>query len=184
MRLVCPSCGAVASAEAWGTDDAARKTLAILVELPLGLGPRALRYLGLFRRPDSPRGLAWSRSLTVATELRELVLAQDIQWDRRRILPNRPGYWATALDATLARDASGELRRPLDSHNYLRAVAYGEADKGAEDAARKREQDASRRTSRDQAPAAPPQEAGDAAQNRHQVKDILAKLGQGKRIEP
>ena len=98
MRLACPSCGAVASAEAWSADEAARKVLALLVDLPAGLGPKALRYLALFRRPDSARGLAWTRALSLAEELSGLAKAPDMQWDRRRVLPNRPEFWSAALE--------------------------------------------------------------------------------------
>jgi len=139
VRLICPACGSIASAEAYTNDDDARAALAVVSALPAGLPVKGLVYLGYFRKPNAGRALSWNRVRRLAEELRDLVTSPDIQWDGRRILPNRVEYWARALDDLAAREASGKLRRPLENHNYLRAMAYGLADAGAEASLRERE---------------------------------------------
>jgi len=140
MRLACPSCGALCSLDAWSLDLDARKTLEALVGLSPGLAAHGPRYLALFRRPGSARGLAWSRARALAEELLALVSKPTIQWEGRRILDNRPEYWLRAMEHVLGKDAAGTLTRPLKGHNLLRTIAYGEADKAGEAALRRREE--------------------------------------------
>lgn len=139
MRLICPACGCYGPLDTFCSDEDAKQAGVILDALPADLGRRVRTYLGYFRNPKAARVMAPSRFRRLAEELRDLVSSQDIQWDGRRILPNRPEYWARSLDDLAAREAAGKIRRPLENHNYLRAMAYGLADAGAETALRERE---------------------------------------------
>jgi len=117
MRLICPSCGAIASAEAWENDAAARQALDVVVRLPGVVQSRVLPYLGLFRQ--GARGLTWSRALKLLQQLRHLVDAGTVRWEGGELRPCPPTVWAAALDAVLARRPKG-----LKNHNYLRHVAW------------------------------------------------------------
>ena len=57
MRLICPSCGAIASAEAWQNDSHCRYFYEALVQLPPPVLSRTLPYLGLFRQGG--KALPW-----------------------------------------------------------------------------------------------------------------------------
>jgi hypothetical protein len=87
MRLVCPSCGAIHSAESWTNDADARQCMSIVAELPAEIGRRALPYLALFR-PESGRGLRWDKALRLLHELREMITATHIQWEKKPARPN------------------------------------------------------------------------------------------------
>lgn len=117
MRLICPSCGAIASAEAWANDPACRQTLDLLMKLPPAVASRTLPYLGLFRQ--GLRGLTWSRALKLVEELAAMVGAATLAWDGKEPRVVSPDAWARAIDSVLA-------RRPeaLQNHNYLRHAAY------------------------------------------------------------
>lgn len=132
MRLTCPACGAWASLEAWALDDDARATVAGLTALPAGVNSQAVRYLGLFRKPDSPRGLSWGRARRLVEELAECVNAKTISWDSGQELRNLPAHWEQAMAAILERDSQGKVKRPLTNHNLLRCIAYEQASKAAE----------------------------------------------------
>jgi hypothetical protein len=146
MKLVCPACGAVASAEAWAADAHMRQTLAILAAIPAPVAERALYYIALFR-PRGGRGLSWARAEKLAGELRDLVCAGHVQWEREAARPCPPRIWAEAIDTVRHRPA---LRLPLENHNYLRRVAYDLADRqdrAAETARNAAERDGSARRS-------------------------------------
>ena len=132
MRLVCPCCGGIASLDAWSLDQDARATVAAIVSLPQGLPSQAMRYLGLFRRADSPRGLSWGRARRLVAELAELVNAQELSWDNNPAHRNRVVYWEHALAVILEREGLGKIKRPLMNHNLLRCIAAEQAAKEAE----------------------------------------------------
>jgi len=71
MRLVCPSCGAIASLEAWKNDADWRTFVELLVRLPQTVEERTLPYLGLFRKGD--RGLTPARARKILSALADLV---------------------------------------------------------------------------------------------------------------
>lgn len=121
MRLVCPSCGAIASAEAWQNDPAARQMLDIIAKLPGPVAIRALPYFGLFRK-GKKRVLAWPTALTLATELQQLVAQGTIQWDGGEERPTPPALWARIMDQMIAAHKEG-----LHDHNYLRKAVWSEA---------------------------------------------------------
>ena len=49
MKLICPSCGAVASAEAWTGNADARQCLKTIAVMPSSVSRNILPYLSLFR---------------------------------------------------------------------------------------------------------------------------------------
>jgi hypothetical protein len=141
MKLVCPSCGATASAEAWTNDTAIRYTFEALVQLPGPVLRQSLAYLGLFRQ--GTKALPWRRALLIARSLKELVETQTVYWQGGETRPCTGEIWGKALEATLASGPKG-----LKNHNYLRHVAWEMAaelaakmEKGREDARQKRGRD-------------------------------------------
>jgi len=67
MKLICPGCGATASAETMTNDEAARKTLGFICKMDPPLPVIVLPYLSLFRPEKS--ALGWSKALRLAQEL-------------------------------------------------------------------------------------------------------------------
>jgi len=121
MKLTCPSCAAVHSAEAWTTDSLVRQFIKVVAEeLPADVGRRALQYLALFR-PHSGRGLRWDKALRLAGELQDLVGDPEIQWKGKPVRPNSATAWALAMERMIE---NRPKQLPLTSHNYLRAIAY------------------------------------------------------------
>lgn len=125
MRLVCPSCGACHSADAWVNDAHARRALGIAVTLPPPVAPHALGYVALFRNPEAKRGLTWKKAGRLLAELRDMVSDGYVQYKRRPARPATPKIWGEALETMLH---SRSIDPPLDGHNYLRSVAYDLAD--------------------------------------------------------
>ena len=123
MRLICPSCGAMHSAEAWTNDEDARQVVATIAELPRDVARWALPYLGLFR--PKARVLSWKRARRLVEELRDFAMAPEISWKGQPPRPNAPEAWARGLEQISVRPP-GDL--PLQGHNYLRAIVYGLAD--------------------------------------------------------
>jgi len=121
MRLICPSCGALHSAEAWSNDAAARQCLIVVAELPVEVAKRSLPYLALFRPIGSKRGLNWDKALRLLHTLRQMVMESHIQWDRMPARPNSAAAWAQALEQIAQRPPT---RLPLTSHGYLKKIAY------------------------------------------------------------
>ena len=124
MKLICPSCGAICSAEGFLNDALARQCLLIVGELPLEVSRRCLNYLALFRTA-SGRGLPWSKALRLLAELSACVKQGHIQWERNVARPNSAVAWGRALEVVIERPPQ---RLPLTSHGYLRKIAYGFAD--------------------------------------------------------
>ncbi len=122
MRLVCPCCGAVASLEAWVKDVHVRRFFSIYVQFPVGIQERLPDYLGLFRSVktgDHPAALSWRRAVRILEQLKELIGAGTVQWDRGEVRPAPPQLWAEAIERVLERRPRG-----LKNHNYLRHVAW------------------------------------------------------------
>ncbi|MBE9547668.1 MAG: hypothetical protein IMF10_09295 [Proteobacteria bacterium] len=150
MKLVCPSCGAVHSAEAWQNDPVARQCLKLAGEMPHAVASRCFAYLALFRParehpPSSPfkggtpplvpprggdsggcqRSLQWKKVLRLLSELKELVTLPHVQWGKAVARPNSAHAWGTAMERMIEHPPK---RLPLKSHGYLRSVAYEIAD--------------------------------------------------------
>lgn len=120
MKLTCPSCGAIHSAEGWSADAVARQCLRLVGELPGGVSRRCLAYLALFR-PHTGRGLRWSTVLRLLGELKALVGDYYISWDKKPSRKNSAAAWAQAMERVIE---CPPKRLPLKSHGYLRAIAY------------------------------------------------------------
>lgn len=131
MRLICPSCGAVASIDAWLNDAHIREAVKIIAGMPAGIPERVLGYLALFR-PAAGRGLGWARARRLLVDLDGLVKKDCVEWDRKPARPNDPALWAKAMQLMADRNPP---RLPLKSHGYLASIVYELAD----DADRKRE---------------------------------------------
>ncbi|MDY0308037.1 MAG: hypothetical protein RBR18_16530 [Desulfovibrionaceae bacterium] len=145
MKATCPHCGTYGPVESFLTDDDAKRAVVAVGKLPGELPRLVWAYLGLHRKPGAGRALTWERVGRIVAELARLVAETEIQWKGQRVVQNRPEFWAQGITAMLDRDAQGKLERPLDGHNYLRAVAYEIAEKAwhqgnvaREDAARHR----------------------------------------------
>lgn len=129
MKATCPHCGTYGPVESFLTDDDAKRAVVAVGKLPGELPRLVWAYLGLHRKPGAGRALTWERVGRIVAELAGLVAEAEIQWKGQRVVPNRPEFWAQGITAMLDRDAQGKLERPLDGHNYLRAVAYEIAEK-------------------------------------------------------
>ena len=117
MRLVCPSCGAIHSFEAWANDPEVRRFVADFMRLPSVVQPRVGAYLSCFRKGD--KGLRWPIARKVLAGLLDLVGSGRVSWERSELRPAPPELWAEALDAVIARD-----KRGFTNHNYLRHTAF------------------------------------------------------------
>jgi hypothetical protein len=124
MRLICPSCGAMHSAESWQNDPQARQCLKLIGELPNAVSTRCPAYLALFR-PSIARGLAWSKVLRLLAEIQEQIHQPFIQWEGKAARPNSAVAWAQAMERITDRPPKS---LPLKSHGYLRSIAYEIAD--------------------------------------------------------
>ena len=123
MKLVCPACGATASAEAWANDADARRALAALCNLPKEVQPVSFRYLALFR-PDQ-RALPWARAVKLLEELKSLIRPGYVSIKGQVDRDCPPTLWAEAIEKMAANPT---LSRPLKNHNYLRQVAWALAE--------------------------------------------------------
>ncbi|MDR3089839.1 MAG: hypothetical protein LBU39_08485 [Desulfobulbaceae bacterium] len=124
MKLVCPACGATASADAWHQDAACREMMAQAFDLDKEIQRVLLSYLSLFRPEKS--SLSWARALRLVTELRALTAKgyAHVQGKADRRCP--PHLWAAAMEQMVLRRA--QLSLPVKNHNYLRQVAWQLAD--------------------------------------------------------
>lgn len=124
MRLICPSCGAMHSAESWQNDSIVRQCIKLIGELPHAVSMRFPSYLALFR-PSKTHGLAWAKALRLLSELQEQISLPYIQWEGKAARPNTSMAWAQAMERIIDHPPKS---LPLKSHGYLRATAYEIAD--------------------------------------------------------
>jgi len=164
MKATCPHCGTYGPVEIFLTDGDAKSVQLAVAALPGELPRLTWSYLGLFRKPGSSRVLTWERAGRIVAELAALVAEPDTQWKGGRVVQNRPEFWAQAIKLVLDRDAQGKLERPLDGHNYLRAVAYELAEKAWYQGNVRREEEAKHRPQEPQ-----PQRRRDPERDEHIV---------------
>ncbi len=126
MKLVCPSCGATASADIWHNDAVAREAVLAIAGLQTPLHLSTLRYLTLFRPVKS--ALSWKKVLRLIGEIKALCGAGYVSTQGQVDRNCSPRIWAAAMDEMVERKTA--IKRPLKSHNYLRQVAWGLADAG------------------------------------------------------
>ncbi len=140
MKLVCPSCGLTASAEAWLNDAAARSLLLAVATLPPPLPKVILPYLGLFR-PEK-RALSWNKAGKIVADLTKLIGPGHVQVQGKVARPCPPRLFAAAMEQMVERRDA--IRRPLPNHNYLKQVAWQLADEAdAQGESSRRQQEAS-----------------------------------------
>jgi hypothetical protein len=145
MKATCPHCGTYGPLEIFLTDSDAKSVQLAVAALP-GEMPRLVwSYLGLWRKPDATKVMTWARAGRIVAELAALVAEPEIQWKGGRLVPSRPEFWAQAIKLILDREAQGKLDRPLEAHNYLRAVVYELAEKAWHQGNVRREEEARRR---------------------------------------
>ncbi|NLW80738.1 MAG: hypothetical protein GXY42_03580 [Desulfovibrionales bacterium] len=145
MKGTCPTCGSYGPLESFLVDDDAKRAVVAVGKLPGDLPRICWAYLGLFRKPESPRVLTWERVGRIVAELAELVAEKDMSWKGQRVVPSRPEFWAKGIQTMLDRDVHGKLERPIDGHNYLRAVVYEIAEKAWHQGNVRREEESRRR---------------------------------------
>lgn len=121
MRVVCPSCNSVHELAALvdGTD--ARQFVALIAELPAGVGKPALRYLQLFRAPG--RATSWSRGLRILAELLPMMRDGVVRRDGVT-MDASVELWADAMHELADRKWA---RLPLQSNGYLLEVVMTNA---------------------------------------------------------
>jgi len=171
MRLVCPSCGAIHSAEAFVNDEQARRFLDLLVGMDASIQRALLHYIAFFR-PESGKGLRWTRAVNLLEELKKLIEAEYIEWDKKKPIKNNVRYWALALDKMID---SPPKRLPLKNHNYLRVIAYEIAEE--EDRGLEEERERMRRTGWNRI-----DEENEDMPTAEEVKKLISKALKGKRI--
>jgi hypothetical protein len=136
MKLICPSCAAIHSAESWLNDADARACMQIIAKLPKDVSAWCLNYLALFRS-SSGRGLQWKTALRLITELLDMVAAGHIRWDGKPARYCTPRIWGQALEKLTQHPPQ---RLPLKSHGYLQAMVYDMADDVDREAEKKHNQ--------------------------------------------
>ncbi len=124
MKLICPGCGAIASAESWMNDADCRETLFIVAKLPSPLPKALLGYLSLFR--PGTRALSWKKALRLAKEVEELTGKGFVSLQGRIDRNCSATIWSRAMEQMIEQRAG--LSLPMPNHNYLRKVAYDLAD--------------------------------------------------------
>jgi len=125
MKLICPGCGSVASAETWLNDALCRETMLAVVKLPHPLPKSALGYISLFR--PGKQALTWKKALRLVNELSVLVATGHVQVQGKVSRPCPPRIWAMAMEQMM--EQRNGLSLPMPSHVYLRKVAWDLANK-------------------------------------------------------
>ena len=120
MKLICPGCGAIASADSWNNDANCRETLLVISRLPSPLPKAVLGYLSLFR--PGKQSLTWKKALRLAIEIEELTAKGFVHVQGRIDRDCQARIWAQAMEQMVERRVG--LTLPLPNHTYLSKVAY------------------------------------------------------------
>lgn len=128
MKLICPSCGAIASADSWMNDELCREALAKIAALPAPLPKAALGYLGLFR--PGQNGLTWKKALRLADEISQIAAKGHVHVRGKIDRDCPPRIWAQAMEQMVERRNFLSLPLP-NGHVYLCKVAWDLADQEA-----------------------------------------------------
>lgn len=124
MRLVCPSCGATHSSDAFQNDAKARQCLGIVAELPQSVSKHSLAYLSLFR-PQTGAALQWGKVLRLLTDLRDMLMTGQVRHSQQVSRPCTADLWGQGLQHMIE---NPPFKLPLKNHNYLIKVVYDLAD--------------------------------------------------------
>ena len=125
--VACPCCNVQLPLEAWIAHQGAREAFLALAGLhpSMRLPYTTMRYVGLF----GPRKqtMRWDRIADLFREVKELISTGRVAW-KGQDLPAPLDYWLNGMETLLAKE---DLRRPLGSHNYLKAVVAGMSEQAA-----------------------------------------------------
>jgi len=124
MRMVCPSCGAMISADAAGNDAEARQCINTISQMPPSVARIAFAYIALFR-PSSGRGLLWNKARRLADELYRMIISESVAVGSRAARPTVADMWRQAMERMIDNPPSN---LPLKNHNYLVKIVYDLAD--------------------------------------------------------
>jgi hypothetical protein len=126
--MVCPACCAEMSIDVVFGHVGTREAVIALADLDPAakLIPAAMRYCALFA-PAKQR-LRHERLATLLQEVKALVAPATIQHKGRSWAAPRD-YWVAAMDDMTSAPTRDELKLPMGSHNYLRAIVAGYAEK-------------------------------------------------------
>ncbi len=125
MRLRCPLCRGVCSAEAWDDDPDIQRFVKLTSALPADMQTVTWEYLAMFR-PASSQSLRWRRAANLMQGLTVEIRKNHVQWKRKPARPANPGIWKTALEQITACPPED---LPLTNHTYLRSIVYTHANK-------------------------------------------------------
>ncbi len=142
LYTTCTACGSRQPIAA-GFEGEDGKRLAVLFgDMPPVLARAVIEYLGLFKPPKT--ALRTATAVKRVQELMALIKEGSVTKDGRTGVrrPASPELWAVAIETMVTQRQS--LTLPLDGHGYLRAVAFGLADKADAQAEQKRETDRQR----------------------------------------
>lgn len=134
MNGVCQSCGTIAPIEWFLSDADHRQICAVVAELPRDVAPLVFHYLALFK-PESGKAMQPRKALRLVTELKLLVTAGHVQYDRKAARPCPHHLWARAMEQMIER--RDRLNLPMPNHRYLITIAWdlAEADDRARESA-------------------------------------------------
>lgn len=124
MKLICPGCGAVASAESWDNDLTARAAIQVVSRMPAPVNKQLFSCISLFR-PEK-RSLSWKKTLRLLGEVEQLVSKGYVGLQGKVDKNCPPSLWAKAMEQMTEQRSC--LRLPMNGHNYLRKVAWDLAD--------------------------------------------------------
>jgi len=124
MKLVCPACGAIASADTWLNDELCREALSRIAALPAPLPKAALGYMSLFR--PGRTGLTWKKALRLSEEIASLTACGYVSVKGQVDRNCPPRIWAQAMEQMVEKRIT--LTLPLANHRYLGKVAWQLAD--------------------------------------------------------
>ncbi|MDX8389173.1 MAG: hypothetical protein R8M38_01650 [Mariprofundaceae bacterium] len=117
IKLTCPACGCSGDDELFGADKEWRHAMVDALAMPSNCGPGVKEYLNLFR--PIKRALSAKRARKLLAEVRELICADEITFDRACY--KIPAHvWQQALQIMIEKI---DLQRPMPNHNYLIKVA-------------------------------------------------------------
>lgn len=141
MQVCCPCCNTEFPIEAGFAEADGKRLAAVLAEFDPAVGRAMISYLRLFK--PAKTALRVARAAKLAREVADLVAAGNVCRDERGGIrrPAPPIVWAQAMEQMAQQ--RDRLTLPLDSHGYLRAVAFGIADQADAVAERAREATAS-----------------------------------------